>query len=78
MTFFTFTFYVSAAILVFAGLRVITTRNPVTGKVDSPTLKILGRYRRDVASTEPLAFGIYGRVTQPGSVKLGDTVTLEG
>src|SRR5213075_3361953 len=29
MTFFTFTFYVFAAILVFAGLRVITTRNPV-------------------------------------------------
>ena len=29
MAFFTFTFYVSAAILVFAGLRVITTRNPV-------------------------------------------------
>src|SRR5438093_3815075 len=29
MTFFTFTFYASAAILVFAGLRVITTRNPV-------------------------------------------------
>ena len=29
MTFFTLTFYVFAAILVFAGLRVITTRNPV-------------------------------------------------
>src|SRR5205809_4062335 len=29
MTFFTFTFYVFAAILVFACLRVITTRNPV-------------------------------------------------
>ena len=29
MTFFTFTFYVFAAILVFAGLRTITTRNPV-------------------------------------------------
>src|SRR5437868_7685063 len=29
MTFFTFTFYAFAAILVFAGLRVITTRNPV-------------------------------------------------
>jgi NADH-quinone oxidoreductase subunit J len=29
MTFFTFTFYVFAAILVWAGLRVITTRNPV-------------------------------------------------
>jgi len=29
MTFFTFTFYVFAAILVFGALRVITTRNPV-------------------------------------------------
>ena len=29
MTFFTLTFYLFAAILVFAGLRVITTRNPV-------------------------------------------------
>src|SRR4029077_13162488 len=29
MTFQTFTFYVFAAILLFAGLRVITTRNPV-------------------------------------------------
>src|SRR5206468_6686964 len=29
MTFFTFTFYAFALILVFAGLRVITTRNPV-------------------------------------------------
>ena len=29
MTFFTFTFYVFAAILVFAALRVVTTRNPV-------------------------------------------------
>jgi NADH-quinone oxidoreductase subunit J len=29
MTFFTLTFYAFAAILVFAGLRVITTRNPV-------------------------------------------------
>jgi NADH-quinone oxidoreductase subunit J len=29
MTFFTFTFYVFAAILVWSGLRVITTRNPV-------------------------------------------------
>ena len=29
MTFFTFTFYAFAAILIFAGLRVITTRNPV-------------------------------------------------
>src|SRR6188474_389887 len=29
MTFFTFTFYAFAAILIFAALRVITTRNPV-------------------------------------------------
>ena len=29
MTFFTFTFYVLSAILIFAALRVVTTRNPV-------------------------------------------------
>src|SRR6185312_9536362 len=29
MSFFTFTFYVFSAILIFAALRVVTTRNPV-------------------------------------------------
>jgi uncharacterized protein len=56
----------------------ITTRNPVTGEVDAPTLKLLGRYRQDVESTEPLPFGIYGQVIEPGTVRVGDAVTVEG
>jgi uncharacterized protein YcbX len=54
----------------------ITTRNPVTGEVDAPTLKLLGRYRQEVQGTEPLPFGIYGRVVKPGVVRLGDEVAL--
>jgi uncharacterized protein YcbX len=56
----------------------ITARDPVSGQADTPTLKLLGRYRQDVESTEPLPFGIYGRVTQPGTVRLGDAVAVEG
>ncbi|HEY1522657.1 MAG TPA: MOSC domain-containing protein [Solirubrobacteraceae bacterium] len=61
-----------------AGRCNITTRNPVTGEVDAPTLKLLGRYRQDIESTEPLPFGIYGRVVEPGFVCVGDPVALEG
>lgn len=54
----------------------ITSRDPVTGRSDTPTLKILGRYRRKVESTEPLPFGIYGRVMEPAVVRVGDAVAL--
>ncbi len=60
------------------GRCAITTRNPTTGVVDVPTLKILGGYRRDEETTEPVAFGVYGRVLEPGRVRVGDAVTLEG
>lgn len=60
------------------GRCAITTRNPVTGVVDVPTLKLLGRYRRDEETTEPVAFGIYGRVLEAGPVRVGDAVSLEG
>jgi uncharacterized protein YcbX len=56
----------------------ITSRDPVTGVSDTPTLKLLGRYRRGLESTEPLPFGVYGRVVEPGQVRVGDSVTLEG
>jgi uncharacterized protein YcbX len=56
----------------------ITSRDPVTGTSDIPTLKLLGRYRREVESTEPLPFGIYGSVLEPGTVRVGDAVAAEG
>jgi uncharacterized protein len=54
----------------------ITTRNPVTGQVDVPTLKLLGTYRQELDTTEPLAFGVYGRVVEPGVVRVGDAVAV--
>ncbi len=60
------------------GRCAITTRNPDSGVVDVPTLKLLGRYRRDAQATEPIPFGIYGQVLEPGTVRVGDAVALEG
>jgi uncharacterized protein YcbX len=56
------------------GRCLITSRDPDTGVVDVPTLELLGGYRGEVESTEPLPFGIYGEVVQPGTVRLGDAV----
>jgi uncharacterized protein YcbX len=58
------------------GRCVITSRHPETGEIDLHTLKILGGYRRHLATTEPVAFGIYGEVVRPGEVRVGETVTL--
>ncbi len=44
------------------GRCLITSRDPESGDVDLPTLDILRDYRRDMESTEPLPFGIYGEV----------------
>lgn len=60
------------------GRCVTTTRGPETGEVDLPTLKMLSSYRRDEATTEPLAFGVYGEVVEAGVVRVGDTVMFEG
>jgi uncharacterized protein len=57
------------------GRCVITSRDPESGVVDLPTLKMLSTYRLDLDTTEPLAFGIYGRVLEPGTIRLGDPVT---
>jgi uncharacterized protein YcbX len=59
------------------GRCLVTSRDPDTGDVDLPTLDVLGRYRRELVSTEPLPFGIYGEVLEPGAVALGDPVSLE-
>jgi uncharacterized protein YcbX len=60
------------------GRCVITSRHPVSGQADVPTLKLLGRYRRKVEATEPLPFGIHGRVLTPGWIRVGDPVALKG
>ncbi len=59
------------------GRCLITSRDADTGTVDLPTLELLESYRKELPSTEPLPFGIYGRVAVPGAVAVGDTVSVE-
>jgi uncharacterized protein YcbX len=58
------------------GRCLVTSQNPDTGVVDLPTLELLS-YRRGLPTTEPLAFGVFGEVLEPGLVRLGDGVTPE-
>jgi MOSC domain-containing protein len=58
------------------GRCLITSRDPETGVIDLPTLDVLGDYRRDLKTTEPLPFGIYGSVEHPGAVRVGDELRL--
>jgi uncharacterized protein YcbX len=57
------------------GRCLITSRDPDTGVVDLPTLDILQDYRGSLDTTEPLPFGVWGRVLEPGVVQVGDEVT---
>jgi uncharacterized protein len=59
------------------GRCLITSRDPETADVDLPTLDLLAAYRREIESTEPLPFGIYGEVLEGGTVRIGDPVTVE-
>ena len=56
------------------GRCLITSRDPDTGRVDLPTLDILQDYRGSLETTEPLAFGVWGRVLKPGTIHVGDEV----
>jgi uncharacterized protein YcbX len=57
------------------GRCLVTSRHPESGQIDLPTLGLLGSYRAAAGTTEPLAFGIYGEVVEPGAVRVGDPVT---
>jgi hypothetical protein len=56
------------------GRCLVTSRDPDSGRIDLPTLDIIGQYRRDEDATEPLPFGIYGAVADPGAIRVGDRV----
>ena len=56
------------------GRCLVTGQNPDTGISDLATLDLLRSYRQGLATTEPLAFGIYGEVIEPGRVQVGDRV----
>jgi uncharacterized protein YcbX len=58
------------------GRCAVTTQNPDTGGPDLDTLKALAAYRRVLETTEPLPFGVYATVEQPGRVRVGDSVEL--
>jgi uncharacterized protein len=56
------------------GRCAVTTQDPDTGRPNLDTLRALARYRADVTSEEPLPFGVYAEVVEPGRVRLDDVV----
>jgi hypothetical protein len=56
------------------GRCAVTTQDPETGLPDLDTLRLLGEYRGDVETTEPLPFGVWGEVVEAGRVRVGDPV----
>ena len=57
------------------GRCLITQRHPESGVTDLPMLDVLRSYRGDLDTSEPLAFGVYGEVLEPGRVAVGDAVS---
>ena len=58
------------------GRCAVTTLDPRTAVSDLNTLAALAKYRKDLATTEPLAFGVWAQVAQPGIVHVGDPVVV--
>jgi uncharacterized protein YcbX len=56
------------------GRCAVTTQHPDTGVADLDTLKTIKSYRDHVPTSEPLPFGVYGEVVEPGTVRLGDEI----
>jgi uncharacterized protein YcbX len=58
------------------GRCAVTTLDPETGIRDLDTLGAIAAYRRDVPTVEPLPFGVWCGVVEPGPVALGDSVEV--
>ena len=56
------------------GRCLVTSRHPESGARNLATLDVLAAYRAGIETTEPLPFGVWGTVVQPGVVRLGDPV----
>jgi hypothetical protein len=59
------------------GRCAITTQNPETGRPDFDTLRTIRSYRpwtENEAGKRHIPFGIFGEVTEPGGVAVGDEV----
>ena len=56
------------------GRCAVTTRDPDTGVRDLDTLGALAEYRAHIPTKEPLPFGVWCEVVEPGRVALGDSV----
>jgi uncharacterized protein YcbX len=61
------------------GRCAITTQNPETGEPDLDTLRMISAYRaltENEAGKRHIPFGIYGEVSEPGRVTVGDHVEV--
>lgn len=56
----------------------ITTRDPATGDRDLDTLRLIRSYRGRNPHTGEIDFGVFGEVREPGRVRVGDPVELDG
>jgi uncharacterized protein len=56
------------------GRCAVTTHDPDTGVPTLDTLHVLRAYRSHIPTDEPLPFGVWGEVVEPGRVRTGDAV----
>jgi uncharacterized protein len=69
-----------AAVVVRAnvGRCAVTTLDPDRGVRDLDTLGALAEYRGHIPTSEPLPFGVWCEIVEPGSVAVGDPVEPAG
>ena len=60
------------------GRCAVTTNDPATGRRSLDTLKLLAETRGDIPTSEPLPFGVFATVLVPGTIRLGDQVSILG